>query len=136
MAGGAPVAAEPVQAYGESGRRARSRHSAEFRDFGAGGLGGPMGVGAPGMSESPMPMSAAPPPGPAAPPPPPAAAPPPPRLAPAPAPEPAPRHRGTDPLAEAEDDSAPPSGGQSVADLFARLQVDPGGGGRRRRRSG
>ncbi|WP_264072928.1 hypothetical protein, partial [Mycobacterium palustre] len=30
----------------------------------------------------------------------------------------------------------PPSGGQSVADLLARLQVQPSGGGRRRRRDG
>jgi hypothetical protein len=134
MAGAAPVPAEPVRAYGESGRRAGSRHSAEFRDFGAGGLGGPATAGGSGMSEPPPPMVPAPPPGPA-PPPPPAAATPPPRLAPAPPPEPAPRHRGTDPMAE-EDDAAPQTGGQSVADLFARLQVDPGGGGRRRRRSG
>jgi hypothetical protein len=136
MAGGAPAPAEPVRSSGESGRRARSRHSAEFRDFGAGGLGGPAGAGGLGMSEPPPPMAAARPPGPAAPPPPPSAAPPPPRLAPAPPPELAPRHRGTDPLVEEEDDSAPQTGGQSVADLFARLQVDPGGGGGRRRRSG
>jgi hypothetical protein len=42
------------------------------------------------------------------------------------------RHRSTDPLSEAEE---PQSGGQSVADLLARLQTTPSeGGGRRRRR--
>jgi hypothetical protein len=42
------------------------------------------------------------------------------------------RHRSTDQLTEPED---PQSGGQSVADLLARLQSSPseGGGGRRRR---
>ncbi|GJO92441.1 hypothetical protein NJB1728f31_46990, partial [Mycobacterium marinum] len=33
-------------------------------------------------------------------------------------------------------DSDSQSGGQSVADLMARLQVQPSGGGRRRRRDG
>jgi hypothetical protein len=41
------------------------------------------------------------------------------------------RHRGTDPLSEADD---PQSGGQSVAELLARLQTAPSEGGRRRRR--
>jgi hypothetical protein len=42
------------------------------------------------------------------------------------------RHRSTDPLSEAEE---PRSGGQSVAELLARLQSTPSeGGGRRRRR--
>ena len=45
-------------------------------------------------------------------------------------PPPAARHRSTDPL----DTDAPPSGGQSVAELLARLQTSPSGGGRRRRR--
>jgi hypothetical protein len=45
--------------------------------------------------------------------------------------EPAPRHRGTDP-----EDAGPPTGGQSVAELMARLQAGTTttGGGRRRRR--
>ena len=45
------------------------------------------------------------------------------------APLPAARHRSTDPETE-----SPPSGGQSVAELLARLQTSPSGGGRRRRR--
>lgn len=49
----------------------------------------------------------------------------------APPPEPAARHRGFDP---SSDSDAPRSGGQSVADLLARLQASPAGGGRRRRR--
>jgi hypothetical protein len=57
-------------------------------------------------------------------------------MAPPPHAEPAPRHRGTDPLAQGVNGAGdgPPSGGQSVADLLARLQVQPSGGGRRRRR--
>jgi hypothetical protein len=47
-----------------------------------------------------------------------------------PPPSPSARHRTTDPL----DADAPPSGGQSVAELLARLQTSPSGGGRRRRR--
>jgi hypothetical protein len=135
LAGGAPMPAEPVRPYGESARRARSRHSTDYRDFGPGDLGGPAGPAT--VEPMPPPTAAAPPPppAPAAPQPPPAAVPPPPRLAPAPPPEPVPRHRGVDPLAEEEDDAAPQTGGQSVADLFARLQVEPTGGGRRRRRS-
>jgi hypothetical protein len=100
---------------GEAERREPSRHSAEYRDDGVSAMPGT------GMSE------------------PPPAAPPPPRLAPAPPPEPAPRHRSADPLAEEPEDSdgqGSHSGGQSVADLLARLQVEPTGGGRRRRRDG
>jgi hypothetical protein len=42
------------------------------------------------------------------------------------------RHRSTDPYSETEE---PPSGGQSVAELLARLQTAPSeSGGRRRRR--
>ena len=41
------------------------------------------------------------------------------------------RHRSTDPYSEAEE---PPSGGQSVAELLARLHTAPSEGGRRRRR--
>jgi hypothetical protein len=114
--------------YSESGRRSRSRHSTEHRDYGVSAVPGP------GVSEP-----APPPPPPAEPPagPPPAA--PPPRLAPAPPPEPAPRHRSAD--APPEDPEEPDgqgshTGGQSVADLLARLQVEPTGGGRRRRRDG
>jgi hypothetical protein len=116
---GSPVEPAPSWPYSESGRRARSRHSAEYRDYGVGNFAA---------------MNAPP----AAPPPPPpaAAAQPPPRLAPPPPPEPSPRHRGADPLSNGLDGSGhgPQSGGHSVADLLARLQVEPSGGGRRRRR--
>ncbi|ORB35015.1 hypothetical protein BST39_23075, partial [Mycobacterium paraseoulense] len=71
----------------------------------------------------------------------PAAEAPPPRLAPPPPPEHAPRHGGADPLAEGADGhrqslEGSQTGGQSVADLLARLQVQPSEGGRRRRRDG
>jgi hypothetical protein len=92
-----PSAAQPAESaaeWGESGRRARSRHSADFPD--------------PGYVESSTPAPAM------SPPPPPSA-----------------RHRSTDPYSEAEE---PPSGGQSVAELLARLQTAPSEGGRRRRR--
>jgi hypothetical protein len=49
----------------------------------------------------------------------------------APPPEPAARHRSAD---SSEEPDSPRSGGQSVADLLARLQASPAGGGRRRRR--
>jgi hypothetical protein len=113
------VGPEPAQPYSESGRRARSRHAAEHPDHGVRNFAA--------MNEPPA----------APPPPPPAAAPPPPQMAPPPPPEPAPRHSGADPLPdEYGPGDAPPSGGQSVADLLARLQVQPSGGGRRRRREG
>jgi hypothetical protein len=112
-----PVEPAPAWEYGDTGRRARARHSAEYRDYGVGNFAA--------ANEPPPP------------PPPPAAEPPPPRMAPPSAPEPAHRHRGGDPLAERYgQEDGPPSGGQSVADLLARLQVDPSGGGRRRRREG
>jgi hypothetical protein len=117
---GPPRQAEPAGRYGESGRRARTRHAAEYPDFGVEGVPGGGRPGGPDISRPAPPPAAATPP-------------PPPRLAPPPPPEPAPRHRGADPLA---DEEAPPSGGQSVADLLARLQVEPSGGGRRRRREG
>jgi hypothetical protein len=132
---GSNVEADPSWQYGESGRRARSRHSAEYRDYGFGNFAG---VNEPHATPPPPPppATAAPPPAPATPPP--AAAPPPPQMAPPPPPEQPPRHRGADPLAGAPDamGEGPPSGGQSVADLLARLQVEPSGGGRRRRREG
>ncbi|OBG31146.1 DUF6779 domain-containing protein [Mycobacterium sp. E3198] len=99
---GSPFEHPQPPPYGESGRRARARHSAEYRDFNA-----------------------------------PAAAAPPPQMAPPPAAEPVPRHRGADPQEPPEGlADGPPSGGQSVAELLARLQVEPSGGGRRRRRDG
>ena len=129
---GSDVEPEPSWPDTESGRRARSRHSAEYRDYGVGNFATTNEPQVP----PPPPAAAAVSPAPAMAPP--AAAPPPPQMAPPPAPEHAPRHRGTDPLAEAPDGTAegPPSGGQSVADLLARLQVEPSGGGRRRRREG
>ncbi|BBZ41891.1 DUF6779 domain-containing protein [Mycobacterium conspicuum] len=84
--------------FGESGRRAHSRHSTEHPDD---------------DGETP-----------------------PPRLAPAPPPEPAPRHRSIDDESGESGGRRSRSGGQSVADLLARLQVEPTGGGRRRRRDG
>jgi hypothetical protein len=98
--------------WSESGRRARSRHSADQSEP---GIAGP----APAMSPPPPPP---PPPPPSAPDRGPAMSPPPPANA---------RHRSTDELSEAEE---PPSGGQSVADLLARLQSAPSEGGGRRRR--
>jgi hypothetical protein len=100
--------------WSESGRRARSRHSAEHSDPAAGSA-----APAPAMSPPPPPPPPPPTPapdrGPVMSPPPPASA----------------RHRSTDALAESEE---PQSGGQSVADLLARLQSAPSEGGRRRRR--
>ncbi len=98
----------------DSGRRARSRHSAEHSDAVVAESGPP----APAMSPPPPPPPPSPPPaadrGPVMSPPPAAA-----------------RHRSTDVLAESEE---PQSGGQSVAELLARLQSAPSEGGRRRRR--
>ncbi|MGF2947519.1 DUF6779 domain-containing protein [Mycobacterium sp. Lab-001] len=115
--------------HGESGRRSRSRHSAEYRDFGVRNFTVPdepvvvpPPVRAPAAAPAPAPQ----------PPVPPAAEQQPPRLAPAPAPEPAPRHGGADGSDVA---NGPPSGGQSVAQLLARLQVESSGVGRRRRRN-
>jgi hypothetical protein len=109
----------------EAGRRARARHSAEYRDYGAPNFAA---TNEPAPAPPPAPAAAAPP----------QPATPPPQMAPPPHAEAAPRHRGTDPLARGSDgsDDGPPSGGQSVAELLARLQVEPSGGGRRRRRDG
>ncbi len=108
---GQPV--EPVADWSEPGRRARSRHSAELPDSGAGVSAAP----APAMSPPPPPS-----------PPPPTS---PLDKEPVMSPPPSARHRSTEPVAEAED---PQSGGQSVAELLARLQTTPSEGGRRRRR--
>ncbi|MGO9385145.1 MAG: DUF6779 domain-containing protein [Mycobacterium sp.] len=123
---GMPVEPAPAPPYGESGRRARPRHSAEYRDYGVRNFA-PMNEPLPPTPPAAPPL---PPPHPASAP---AAAAPPPQMAPPPPPEPAPRHRGADPVDGLD---GPPSGGQSVADLMARLQVEPSGGGRRRRREG
>jgi hypothetical protein len=104
----------------EPDRPARARHSAESSAYADSGIGGPA-TPAPAMSPPPPPMPPSPPPPPDREP---VMSPPP------PAPPSAARHRGTDPL-EAD---APQSGGQSVAELLARLQTSPSGGGRRRRR--
>ena len=106
---------EAAAEWGESGRRARSRHSSDYPDPGFGGSATP----APAMS---------PPPPPPPPPSPPSSL----DKEPAMSPPPSARHRSTDPYSETEE---PPSGGQSVAELLARLQTAPSeGGGRRRRR--
>jgi hypothetical protein len=101
----------------EPGRRARSRHSAENSAYPDSGIGEPA-TPAPAMSPPPPPMPPSPPPSPDREP------------VMSPPPSPSARHRTTDPL----DTDAPPSGGQSVAELLARLQTSPSGGGRRRRR--
>ena len=111
--------AQPEADWREPGRRAQARHSTEYSDSGIGV--GDTETPAPAMSPPPTP----PPPMPASPPPPPDREP-----VMSPPPSPSARHRTTDPL----DTSAPPSGGQSVAELLARLQPSPSGGGRRRRR--
>jgi hypothetical protein len=104
--------------WGESGRRARSRHSADFPDPDFSGPATP----APAMSPPP------PPPPPSAP----SSLDKEPVMSPPPSPPPpSARHRSTDPYSEAEE---PPTGGQSVAELLARLQTAPSEGGRRRRR--
>ncbi|CAM4099200.1 hypothetical protein MB901379_04506 [Mycobacterium basiliense] len=115
-----------VEVPGEfGGRRSRSRHAADYRQYGVGTPGADSAAGGPHGAEPPPPT--------------PPAGPPPPRLATPPAPEPAARHRSPD---SEFDDTSPThdpdshSGGQSVADLMARLQVEPSGGGRRRRRDG
>ncbi|MEZ0349906.1 DUF6779 domain-containing protein [Mycobacterium sp. pR1184] len=129
QADGPPSSNEPPASAGESGRRARSRHSAEYRDYSVRNF-----ISTDEPAAPPPPAAAT------APPPPPHprhvpndTAPPPPRLAPPPHLEPAPRHLGAD---EAPEGESPQTGGQSVADLLARLQVQPSGGGRRRRREG
>ncbi|OBJ19828.1 DUF6779 domain-containing protein [Mycobacterium sp. 1245801.1] len=128
---GMPVEPVPPAPYGDSGRRARSRHSAEYRDYGARNSlpGDEAPVVSPPAAATPSPPPPPAQPGPSA------AAPPPPRLAPPPAPEQAPRHGG-DPQQDGPDGAGEGSstGGQSVADLLARLQVQPSEGGRRRRR--
>jgi hypothetical protein len=105
---------EPAADWREPGGRAGARHSVEYPDSDIGGPATP----APAMSAPPPPM--------------PPSLPPPPDREPvmSPPPPPSARHRGTDPL----DTDAPQSGGQSVAELLARLQTSPSGGGRRRRR--
>ncbi|HEX5255759.1 MAG TPA: DUF6779 domain-containing protein [Mycobacterium sp.] len=137
---GLPVEPAPPPPYGDSGRQARSRHSAEYHDYGMGNFS-PTNEPSPGaFAVPPPPAAATPPPPPPAPPThqgPSAGAPPPPRLAPPPAPEQAPRHGG-DPQQEDPNGAGEgtATGGQSVADLLARLQVQPSQGGRRRRREG
>jgi hypothetical protein len=130
-----PAESDPSWPHDEPGRRARSRHSAEFRDYGVRNFVPVDGAAAQPPPHAPAAAPAAgPPPPPTSPP---GAEPPPPRLAPPPHLEPAPRHRGADSTPDewndAEEESSR-SGGQSVADLLARLQVQPSGGGRRRRR--
>jgi hypothetical protein len=127
-----PVEDEPPGPLGDSGRRARSRHSAEYRDYSVRNF---LSTNEPGGPPPPPAAATAPPPPPHLRQVPADAPPPPPRLAPGPHLEPAPRHLGPDdePDGAAE---GPSTGGQSVADLLARLQVQPSGGGRRRRRDG
>ncbi|HEY1842645.1 MAG TPA: DUF6779 domain-containing protein [Mycobacterium sp.] len=103
----------PAADWTEPGRAARSRHSADNSEPGVAGPSTP----APAMSPPPPP----PPPAPSS------------SLdkEPAMSPPPSARHRGTDPFTETDE---PQSGGQSVAELLARLQTTPSEGGRRRRR--
>lgn len=112
---------EPTRQHGESGRRSRSRHVSEYREYGHDERApdNPAGPHYRGLDGAEM----------GAPPPPPSAA----------ASEPSSRHRSPDLAPDEPDNSASPerepqSGGQSVADLLARLQVQPSGGGGRRRR--
>jgi hypothetical protein len=107
-----PQTDEPAAEWGEPGRRSRSRHASDHPEAAA--------PPAPAMSPPPPPPPPPPTPapdrGPVMSPPPPASA----------------RHRSAD---EPEEPEEPQSGGQSVADLLARLQTSPSeGGGRRRRR--
>jgi hypothetical protein len=106
---------QPVDAVADRNEpgRARSRHSAEVSDSGTGVSAAPP----PAMSPPPPPM----PPTPTSPP----------DKEPVMSPPPSARHRSNEPVSEAED---PQSGGQSVAELLARLQTAPSEGGRRRRR--
>lgn len=123
----APDSAMPPAQSAESGRRARSRHSAEYRDYSVRNF---ISTNEPAAPSPPPAAATAPPPHPRE-----AshdAATSPPRLAPAPPPEPAPRHLGADEALDGPDGAH--GGGQSVADLMARLQVQPSGGGRRLRR--
>ncbi len=132
---GAP-AGPPPHPYDESGRRSRSRHSAEYRDYGVGSFAG---ANEPPAAPQPSPApAAATPPTPPPHPPPASAADEPPRLAAPPPPGHAPRHRGADSQPDGVDGSGEGSqtGGQSVAELLARLQAEPSGGGRRLRRQG
>ncbi len=126
------AAAEPLEPapppYADSGRRARSRHSAEYRDHEVTNFTAGQTVGEPPPPQPPAAAPAAAPAPPPSAPAPLAAEPPPPQMA----PPPAPRHRGADDAEGSE--GASETGGQSVAELLARLQVQPSGGGRRRRR--
>jgi hypothetical protein len=108
---------EPAPEWSEPGRRARARHATEYPDLGIAG------------SETPPPAMSPPPTPP--PPPPPSSPDRGPVMTPPPPPPPNARHRGTDPLSATDH---PPTGGQSVAELLARLQTTPAEGGRRRRR--
>jgi len=139
-ADGAPgeSAAPPPPPYADSGRRSRSRHSTEYRDYGvrhraAGESTDELSGEPPASSPAPPPVAApaaAPAPSPPAPTPgQDAAEPAPPQMA----PPPAPRHRGADRMSDGSEEGSE-TGGQSVAELLARLQVEPSAGGRRRRR--
>jgi hypothetical protein len=126
---------QPPAPYDEPGRRSRSRHSAEYRDYSVSNLisrGEPQPAPPPAAAPAPPPPPPAPPP---APHPAGAAAGHPPKLAPPLPPEPASRHRGAESPDHSDAHSAD-TGGQSVAELLARFHVQPTGGGRRRRRDG
>jgi hypothetical protein len=101
---------EPGTDWREAGRRARARHSAEYAEYVDSSFGGP-GTSGPAMSPPLLPSDEAPVMSPPAP--------------------PAARHRNTDLPSDADGHQF---GGQSVADLLARLQTGPSAGGRRRRR--
>ncbi|KLO26540.1 DUF6779 domain-containing protein [Mycobacterium haemophilum] len=114
---GLPGEAGTEQQYSGSGRRARSRHSAEYREYSI------ENIAVKGIPSSQPPAPAGP-----------AFSEQPPRLA--SPPEPVPRHRGADPSADEVKGRDLAAGGQSVADLMARLGAEPTGGGRRRKREG
>ncbi|KJX75796.1 DUF6779 domain-containing protein [Mycobacterium lepromatosis] len=119
-AAGPPGEVETAQQHIESGRRARSRHSAEYRAYSIEGV----------TPEGSTPISQPPPPAG------PAFAEQPPRLVPASPFDPVPRHRSADLSADGVKGRDLAAGGQSVADLMARLGAESTDSGRRRRREG
>lgn len=119
-AASSPGEAETAQQHSGSGRRARSRHSAEYRAYSIEGI---TAKGSTPISQPTPPAG-------------PAFAEQPPRLVPASPSDPVPRHRSADLLTDGVKGRDLAAGGQSVADLMARLGAESTDGGRRRRREG